>query len=127
MTAPAVDPPRLPASGSINQRYCLTRPSAGPCAAGWPGDRMGAIFKDVIDRSIGPPFESGPKVMTTSFVRARPGVAGKGTSICSSRAGVGEVGEDLGRDQACDGRGAARRFQGDDRLFHRHAGAVAEG
>ena len=26
--------------------------------------------------------------MTTSFVRARPGVAGKGTSICSSRAPV---------------------------------------
>jgi Right handed beta helix region len=64
----------------IGQDHCLARRSAGPSAAVWSGDPMGAIFKRVMTRSIGWPFESGPKVMTTSLVRARPGVAGKGTS-----------------------------------------------
>ena len=40
---------------------------------------------------------------------------------------IGEVAEDLGRDQAGSGRGAAYRFQGDDGLVDRHGRAIAKG
>src|SRR5271157_5120553 len=41
--------------------------------------------------------------------------------------GIGEVAEDLGRDQAGSGRGAACRFQGDDGLVDRNGRAIAKG
>ena len=69
---------------------------------GLPGDsRWGQPSGRLIERSIGRPWDSGPKVMTTSLICASPGVAGRGIAISRSwPAGVGEAREDLGGDQA---------------------------
>src|SRR5438045_2731862 len=72
------------AGSRIDQDHGRASRPDGPWLPGDSAGAMGVTHKRVMDRSIGRPFDSGPNVMTTSLVRANPGVAGKGTWISCS-------------------------------------------
>ena len=81
----------------------------------------------VIVRSIGFPFDSGPNVMTSSLIRERPGVAGKGIWMSSSLPPVAAKRVKISVGMRRSHRGTvAHRLEGDDGLLQRRGRTVTE-